>query len=331
MLESDFVSLTLDPRIALNTRSLTAALKKKAFELGFDLAEPAAIVEFDIARLDDWISKGYAGEMRYFAERMEAYRNPNLVLDGVKSVLMLGMNYRTVEPIEPQAGQGRVSRYAWGEDYHTLIRERLNSLADFFRELEPSARCRGIVDTAPFPEKIYAAKAGLGWIGKNTTLISPQFGSWIFLAGLLTTVELEPASGATEASPIVDRCGDCNRCVEACPTGALFAPYRLDARRCISYLTVEYRGDIPEELRRKMGNRLFGCDACQEACPWNHRTPATAETAFSPREGMNPVDLEAIDNLDEDSFRNRFRGSPIQRVKREGLLRNAGIAKENRE
>jgi epoxyqueuosine reductase len=312
----------------LDTHSLTATLKKKAFEVGFDLAEAAAIGGFELARLDEWIGQGYAGEMRYFAERRDAYRNPNLVLGGVKSVLMLGMNYRTVEPIEAEAGQGRVSRYAWGDDYHELIRERLDRLADCFRELVPAGQCRCVVDTAPFPEKFYAAQAGLGWIGKNTTLINSQFGSWVFLAGLLTTVELEYASGSVDQLQSGNPCEHCNQCIEACPTGALFAPYRLDARRCISYLTVEYRGEIPEDLRQKIGNRLFGCDACQEACPWNRQTPAT-ETAFLPREGMNPVDLEAIEKLDEESFRIQFRGSPIQRVKREGLLRNAGIVQEN--
>ena len=183
----------------------------------------------------------------------------------------------------------------------------------------------------------YAVRAGLGWIGKNTTLINRNFGSWIFLAALLTTEELDTPSplrergsaGRVRADPSFgsskNPCGNCRACLDACPTGALVAPYQLDARKCISYLTIEHRGEIPEELRKAIGDRLFGCDACQEACPWNRRTPSTAEKAFYPREGMNPVDLAELQNLDEETFRRRFRGTPIWRAKLEGMLRNAAI------
>jgi epoxyqueuosine reductase len=320
--------------------SLTAALKQNALLLGFDLAEavPVAVFNADLSCLEHWLDLGRAGEMRYFVERLDAYRDPNRVLDGVKSVLMLGMNYRTVEPAELHAGQGRVSRFAWGLDYHDLVHERLRNLADYFRELVPSGNARGIVDTAPFLERSFAARAGLGWIGENTALISPKFGSWLFLAALLTTEELDYSSYRQEPRPpgILDfelkgssPCANCHACLDACPTGALVAPYQLDARKCISYLTIEHRGEVPAEFKSKIGDRLFGCDACQEACPWNRHTPSTTEEAFYPREGMNPIDLVEIQNLDEESFRRRFRGTPLWRAKLKGLQRNAAIVQAN--
>jgi epoxyqueuosine reductase len=311
----------------VDASSLTAALKQKAFSLGFDLAEAAPIHarETDFSRLEKWLERGHAGQMLYFADRLEAYRNPNLVLEGVKSVLMLAVNYRTVDPSESRAGQGRVSRYAWGGDYHDLIHKRLHELADFFQELAPSGRARGVVDTAPFLERAFAARAGLGWIGKNTTLINRKFGSWLFLAALLTTEELDYEEPLIQDHP----CADCRACLDACPTGALLTPYTLDARRCISYLTIEHRGEVPEELKNQIGDRLFGCDACQEACPWNRRTPTTTEKTYYPREGMNPIDLAEIQHLDEETFRRRFRDTPLWRAKLEGIKRNAAIVHEN--
>ncbi len=323
----------------MDASSLAAALKQKAYQLGFDLAEPATVSssETDIARLEQWLDQGFAGEMHFFGDRLGAYRDLNRILEGAQGVLMLGMNYRTVEPIEPGAGQGRVSRYAWGADYHDLIREQLRQLAVYFQSLVPSGKARGIVDTAPFLERFFAARAGLGWIGKNTTLINPKFGSWLFLAALLTTEELEcsplpwgegPGVGA-EGLGTADRCRNCHACLDACPTGALVAPYQLDARKCISYLTIEHHGAISEPLRSKIGDRLFGCDACQEACPWNRRAPSTGEQAFYPREGMNPVDLAELQNLDEETFRRRFRRTPLWRAKLSGMLRNAAIVQGN--
>jgi epoxyqueuosine reductase len=230
------------------------------------------------------------------------------------------VNYRTVEPIEAGHGQARVSRYAWGADYHEVIRRRLHALADFHRRLVPTAGVRGVIDTAPLLEREFGQLAGLGWIGKNTMLINERFGSWVFLAALLTTQEL-----AYDQPSIAGRCGSCRACLDACPTGALVEPYRLDARKCISYLTIELRGAVAEELRMACGNRLFGCDACQEACPWNRRTPATAEPAFRPGPGMNPIELAELTALDEGAFRRRFRHTPLWRARREGIRRNAGM------
>ena len=232
----------------MNAASLTAALKQESLRLGFDLAgaTPAAAPP-DFERFRQWLSDGYAGQMHYLAERLDAYRHPNRVLDGAKSVLMLGMNYRTVEPAEAGPGQARVSRYAWGTDYHEVLRRRLHALADVHRRLVPRAQVRGVVDTAPLLERQYGQLAGLGWIGKNTTLINRIFGSWFFLAALLSTEELEYDEPGDAGG-----CGSCRACLDACPTGALGGPYRLDARKCISYLTIELRGATPPELPHGM-------------------------------------------------------------------------------
>lgn len=289
---------------------LTAALKEESLRLGFDLVGAApAIAPADFDRLKQWLADGFAGEMAYVAERLEAYAHPKHVLEGGRSVLMLGVNYRSVEPIATGPGQARVSRYAWGDDYHEVIRDRLHRLADFHRQLVPGAGVRGVVDTAPLLERYFGQLAGLGWIGRNTMLINERFGSWFFLAALLTTEEL------AYDRPAVNRCGSCRACLDACPTGALVEPHRLDARRCISYLTIEMRGPMTPESREACGDRLFGCDTCQEACPWNRETPRTTEAAFLPGVGMNPVELAELKTLDKEAFRRRFRHTSLWRAR----------------
>lgn len=306
--------------------SLTEALKQEARRLGFDLAGAcSAVSPPGFERLQEWLDAGYAGQMRYLADRAEAYRHPRHVLDGVRSLLMLACVYRTDEPSEPQPGQGRVSRYAWGTDYHDLIHERLRALAEFHKRLRPEAGVRGVIDTAPLLEREFAQRAGLGWIGKNTLLLNRSLGSWFFLAALLTTETLD------EDEPFAaDHCGTCRACLDACPTGALVDAHRLDARKCISYLTIELREPIPRELRAPMGDWLFGCDVCQEVCPWNRRAPATDEPALRPLAESNPMELAALFSLDDAAFRSRFRGTPLWRPKRRGLLRNAAIVLGNR-
>ncbi len=314
------------PSSSLTPDSLTAALKEEAIRLSFDLAGATpAVTPPGIEHFTRWLADGYAGQMSHLTDWAETYRDPRHVLDGVQSILMLAANYRTVEPVEARSGQGRIARYAWGEDYHDLIRQRLDRLAEFHRRLVPQSRVRGVVDTAPLFERRFAQLAGLGWIGKNTLLLNKQLGSWFVLAALLTSEELQydkPFEG--------NHCGTCRACLDACPTGALVEPYRLDARRCISYLTIELRGAVPAELREAVGDRLFGCDVCQEVCPWNRRTPTTTEEGFRPRPGMNPVDLAALFSLDEAAFRRRFRHTPLWRPKRQGILRNAAIVLGNR-
>ena len=263
----------------MDASTLTAALKEEALRLGFDLAGATPAVALpDVERLEAWLAEGLAGEMRYMAARLDAYRHPSAVLEGARSLLMLGANYRTVEPAEAELGQAKISRHAWGEDYHEVLRGRLRRLVDFHRRLVPDGRARGTVDTAPLLERRYGQLAGLGWIGKNTMLIHPTFGSWFFLTALATTEEL-----VYDRPFEKDLCGECRACLEACPTGALMAPHRLDARKCLSYLTIERPRMAGVDARAAGGP--YGCDVCQEACPWNRRTPITTERAFYPRGG----------------------------------------------
>ncbi len=309
----------------MNTHSLTAGLKDEAHRLGFDLVGVCrAVTPPQLDEFRRWIDSGYAGRMDYMVDRAEAYQHPRHVLDGVSSIVMLGVNYRTAEPAPVSPGQGVLSRYAWGTDYHDLIRDRLHSLADFHRQQAPAAGVRGVVDTAPLAEREFAQLAGLGWIGKNTMLINRKLGSWLFLAALLTTEELEPDE-PTET----DRCGTCRACLDACPTEALIDAYQCDARRCISYLTIELRESIPAELRSPIGDRLFGCDACQEVCPWNRQTPVANEPGFQPAPELNPVDPLALFALDDEQFRKRFRHTPLWRGRRRAILRNAAIVLGN--
>jgi epoxyqueuosine reductase len=306
---------------------LTSEIKRQAAELGFSrcgvcpvIAPPGA------ARLDEWLAAGYAGQMHYFADRRDAYGDPRCVLDGARSIVMLATNYRSAEPAMPRAGEGRVSRYAWGNaDYHDLIRDRLNQLAATLHHGSPAARVRGVVDTAPLLEREFAQLAGLGWIGKNTLLLNRQEGSWFFLAALLTDIEL-----AYDEPHETDHCGTCRACLDACPTGAFPQPYVMDASRCISYLTIELREAIPAALRAGVGEWVFGCDVCQDVCPWNSRAPLSREAAFAPRGDNNPIHLIALFDLNEQAFRERFRHTPLWRPRRRGLLRNAAIVLGNR-
>lgn len=311
----------------MDAAKITAELKRRAGELGFTLSGVCpAVPPAGAARLDEWLAAGYAGEMHYLADRRDAYADPQRVLEGVRSVLMLAMNYRSAEPQPPQAGQGRVSRYAWGDaDYHDLIRARLNLLMEFLHELAPQAAARGVVDTAPLLEREFAQLAGLGWVGKNTLLLNRQNGSLFFLAALLTDAELQ-----YDSAHETDHCGTCRACLDACPTDAFPQPYVLDASRCISYLTIELRSRIPAELRIGLGEWVFGCDVCQDVCPWNTKAPLSCEAAFQPRPASDPLDLIALFELDDAAFRARFRHTPLWRPRRRGILRNAAIALGNR-
>ena len=343
----------------MDPEELTRSLKSEAQRLGFDLAgATAAIRPPRITALHRWLADGFAGRMRYIPDRATAYEHPRHVLDGTRSLLMLAINYRSEEPVVPSglfgqtttAGQGAIARYAWGDDYHDIIRERLHALADFHRQLTPGAEVRGIVDTAPLLEREFAELAGLGWVGKNTMLLNRRLGSWLLLAALLTSETLvydEPVTAG--------HCGTCRACIDACPTGAIVEPYRLDARRCISYLTIELReplaaaekgtvpicrngpegathkwGLSPFPQRESIGQRVFGCDICQDVCPFNRRAPTTAEPAFFPRPGFNPIDLAMLLHMDEAAFREQFRGSPVLRATRRGLLCQAAYALGNR-
>ena len=306
--------------------SITGDLKAEAWRVGFDLCGVCpAVATPGIDRFQAWLAAGYPGQMHYLPDRADAYAQPQSILEGARSVVMLAMNYRTAEPGLTRPGQGKVSRYAWGADYHEVLRARLNQLSDWIHGQSPGAKVRGVVDTAPLLEREFAQLAGLGWIGKNTLLLNKQLGSWFFLAALLTDIELD-----YDAPHETDHCGTCRACLDACPTGAFVDAYVLDARRCISYLTIELRDSIPVDLRAGVGDWLFGCDICQDVCPWNHRAPQTNEPAFQPIDGADPIELSVLFALDEAAFRARFRHTPLWRAKRRGLLRNAAIVLGNK-
>lgn len=298
----------------------------RANELGFELVgiTPAAHSE-TIARYQQWIESGYAGEMRYLEKHLPLKMDVRRLLAEAKSVISLAMNYYTLDPSEAltqDPGRGQISRYAWGDDYHELIRERLLELVTFIKQTaETELRTRVCVDTAPIIEREYAQKAGIGWIGKNTNLIHWRSGSWYFLAEVLINVAFE-----YDPPDLRGSCGTCTRCIEACPTDAIVEPNLLDSRLCISYLTIELKGSIPKALRPKVGNLIFGCDICQEVCPWNSKAVPTTERAFQPRDGNLAPELLSLVGMTQQEFSQRFKGSPIKRAKRRGFLRNVLVA-----
>lgn len=301
---------------------LNAFLQRQANELGFDLVGIAAAVDADtFDRLGDWLDREYAGEMHYLGRRREAYRHPRSVLPAVRSVVMVGMNYA---PAGSESADCRIARYARGRDYHDVLREKL---ADLLAALQAYTPCSGrsVVDTAPLLERDFARRAGLGWFGKNTMLLNKRLGSYFFLGALLLDLALQP-----DAPHAAAHCGTCTACLDACPTQAFTAPYVLDARRCISYLTIELRGSVPEELRPALGEWLFGCDVCQEVCPWNRKAPQGREPQLQPREELLAVDPIALLSLKDEEFRARFRDTALWRAKRSGVLRNAALVLGNR-
>ncbi len=267
-----------------------------------------------------WLEEGRAGEMAWLERNKERRTDPDLVLPGIQSVVVLAMNYWQGAP-EESPSRGRIARYAWGDDYHDLIEEKLTRIDEWLTAR--GGRQRRYVDTGPVLERDFAALAGIGWHGKSTMLIHPQLGTWFFLAEILTTLELEPDA------PLPERCGSCSRCMSACPTGAITAPHQLDARRCVSYLTIELKGAIPEALRPLVGDRIYGCDDCLAACPWNRFAQASRESAFAARPFIHGMDLREFLELDDESFRRLFKKSPIKRIKRRGFLRNVCVALGN--
>ncbi|MBI2553063.1 MAG: tRNA epoxyqueuosine(34) reductase QueG [Candidatus Rokubacteria bacterium] len=274
------------------------------------------------AAFDAWLEAGYAGTMDYLERGRTERLDPRRLLPGARSVVAVALNYYQGEPPDGDAW-APVARYAWGRDYHDIMPPPLQRLCEFIREAAgPSVRSRAAVDTSAVLERDLAARAGLGWVGKNTNLLHPELGSWFFIGIVLTTADLDGDE------PLPDRCGTCRACLDVCPTEAFVAPYVLDARRCISYLTIEHRGAIPETLREPMGEWVFGCDLCQTVCPWNRKAPVTSEAALMPE--AEPLSLPSLLGMTQAEFRARFRGTPLTRPKRRGLLRNAAVALGNR-
>ncbi|HWF92832.1 MAG TPA: tRNA epoxyqueuosine(34) reductase QueG [Terriglobales bacterium] len=315
---------------------ISAFVRKAAAEAGFEACGISPVRDFaELAHFPEWIAKGRAGEMKYMEARDDSGQLKRASLRSAapwaRSVIVCAMNYNTDHPYstamnDPQ--RGWIARYAWGrEDYHDSVLSKLRGieakLNEFIADENLTSRC--YVDTGPLVERVYAKYAGVGWIGKNTCIINQKLGSWLFLGVILTSLELESVADI----PAPDRCGTCIRCIDACPTDALLAPYQLDATKCISYLTIEKRGEIPEEMREGMGRHVFGCDICQDVCPWNRKSPASAAPEFQPREGLVNPALAWLAEISEEEFREKFRGSAIRRAKRTGLRRNAVIAMGN--
>lgn len=330
--------------------SITAAIKQEARALGFDAvgithvsSEPTASAAggqknsspppttvavtqrlFDC--LTEWLRRGYHGTMTWMERAPDKRADPCQVLPGCRSLISLGTNYLTNHRANEQPGYGRIARYAWGTDYHKVLGKRLKQLEQRIASLAPNAQTRSYSDTGPLMEKAWAEQAGLGWIGKHSNLVSAEYGSWLLLGEILTTLELEADEPAT------DLCGSCTLCLQACPTGALTEPYVVDAARCISYLTIELRSEdtaISSELQAGMGNKIFGCDDCLDVCPFNLRAEPTQESAFQPSHWTLSPDLDKLSKLDESTFTTVFQQSPIRRAKHQGLLRNVAIAQRN--
>ena len=316
---------------------IKAVVKRAAEGAGFDLSGVAPATDTpDLDHFPEWIAAGHAGEMKYMEARDERGDLKRASLSRVapwaRSVVVCAINYNTDHPYSTQfndPSRGWISRYAWSrEDYHEAVFRRLQQMEAALRESVPSDSqasliTRSYVDTGPIIERVFAKYSGVGWIGKNTCLINQKKGSWLFLGVILTSLELAPDL------PAPDRCGTCTRCIEACPTEAILAPYQLDSNKCISYLTIEKRGSIPEDLRAGMGRHIFGCDICQDVCPWNRKAPATTLPEFAPRPGLVDPALAWLAEMSVEEFREAFRGSPIRRTKRSGLRRNTAIAMGN--
>jgi epoxyqueuosine reductase len=311
--------------------ALEDRIKNQAHLLGFELVGIAPATQADgFDRLRDWLDRGFAGTMEYMHRHGEARRHPVAILLQVRSVVMVAMNYHPPEEQEPcsphcsnlttQRFQGRISSYARGRDYHDLVRERLNRLLAWLGEEQSDVQGRAVVDTAPLLERDFARRAGLGWFGKNSMLLNKRIGSYFFLGALLTNLELSPDPPHTAS-----HCGSCTACLDACPTQAFVEPGLLDARRCISYLTIEHRGDVPVELRSGLGDWIFGCDVCQEVCPWNRKVCSGREPDLEGNGDLKYLDLLEVLGISEEEFRRRFRGTALMRTQRRGLLRNAAL------
>ncbi len=314
-------------------QNTTSQIEHLAREAGFDLCGVSGVGDFqELDAYPEWIAEGNAGEMRYLEARNDAGELKRAALRNAapwaKSVVVCALNYNSAKQYSTESSdpeRGWISRYAWSRrDYHDVVLEKLRALESRIAALakEDGAEFRSwcYVDTGPLVERVYAKYAGVGWIGKNTCIINQQIGSWLFLGVILTSLPLTPSL------PAPDRCGTCTRCLDACPTQAFTAPYQMDPRRCISYLTIEKRGPVPEDLREGIGRHVFGCDICQDVCPWNREAPVTADPELVPREQLVNPALEWLAGMGMEEFRDVFRGSPVKRVKWTGLRRNVVTA-----
>ncbi len=308
---------------------LSDKIKQKALDVGFHkigIVRAAPLYEEEIY-LREWLKKNYHGEMLWMEREPEKRADPNLLLPEAKSIIVVALNYFTPSEHEEDPSKGKVSRYAWGDDYHDVLKENLGELLSFIKSLDATAEGKICVDTAPMMDKAWAARAGLGWIGKHSNLITKEYGSWVFIGEILLNLALE-----YDTEIVSDHCGTCTACLDACPTGAIVAPYTVDSRKCLSYTTIELRApNFPDEIIKDLNGWLYGCDICQDVCPWNRFEKPTDEIRFEPREGNITADLDEILSLSPEKYAEKFRRSAMKRTKLVGLQRNATALKKSNE
>ncbi len=307
--------------------SVTAEIKKKARDLGFHKvgivrAEPLVNESKYLLR---WLADGYHGEMAWLAREPEKRSDPRLIFPEARSMIVAAMNYYTPHEHGDDPARGKISRYAWGDDYHDVLKEKLHQLLDWIKIGRPETAGRICVDTAPVMDKAWAVRAGLGWIGKHSNVITKEYGSWIFIGEIMLTLELDYDSEIVE-----DHCGTCTACLDACPTNAIVEPYVVDSRKCISYATIELRSeDLPDQIASNLDGRMYGCDICQDVCPWNRFEKPTVERRFEPRKSETSINLDEALSLTPETYAERFRRTAIKRAKLPALKRNAAALKKS--
>ncbi len=305
----------------LHMPSFSEMIKQKGIELGFQkvgIVRAEALVN-EAVHFNDWLNRGFNGEMAWLEREPEKRTDPRLLFPGARSVIVALLNYYTDHQHEDDAGKGKISRYAWGDDYHLVVREKLQGLLDWIKSESPDVDGKICVDTAPMMDKAWAVRAGLGWLGKHTNLITTDVGSWVFIGEILVDLELE-----YDTQRVEDHCGTCKACIDACPTGAIVEPYVVDSRKCISYATIELRDEtLPVDITTNQQGWLYGCDICQDVCPWNRFEKPSDEKRFEPRNGDTSLGLDTVNSMTHDEYVERFRQSAVKRTKLTGLQRNA--------
>lgn len=305
--------------------SVSEQIREKGRELGFDKVgfARAEALEEGGQRFFEWLERGFHGEMAWLSREPQKRTDPRLIFPEARSVIAVAVNYYTPAVHQHQPAAGKISRYAWGDDYHEVLKEKLYLLLEWIEVEFPGVKGKVCVDTAPVMEKAWAARAGIGWIGKHSNVITKEFGSWVFLGEILVSLELD------HDEPATDHCGNCTACLDACPTVAIVEPFVVDSNRCISYATIELRSEeLPEQVGQHLNGWLYGCDICQDVCPWNRFEQPTGESRFEPRQGETSLDLGVIESLTPETYAARFRRSAMKRTKLGGLKRNAKALKE---
>lgn len=307
--------------------SLTERIKEKAAQLGFAKAGivPAAPLEMEGQRLREWLDRGFHGNMAWMERDPEKRADPEILFPGARSIVVAALNYYTPHDHAGRPDKGKISRYAWGDDYHDVLREKLNELLEWIMAEQPGTEGKVCIDTAPMMDKAWASKAGLGWIGKHSNLITREVGSWVFIGSIILNIELDHVDEVVD-----DHCGTCTACIDACPTDAIVEPYVVDSRRCISYTTIELRTEaLPDDIVSKLDGWIYGCDICQDICPWNRFEKTSEEQRFEPRGGETEIDLDVVLAWTPESYAARFRRSAMKRAKLTGLKRNATALKQS--